>query len=183
MEQDNPWNGLCNKCKTITCCINFLTPTVTEKELKIIQKKSGFSDIAKTQLIDGKKMSVLKRKPNSLECMFLGTDKRCTINEYKPFDCIIFPFDIFKIDEKFTWVVYTCNPDLDWKWSETILKSFEENLLTPDIIKDLDAFASFERYEDAGEMYEHTVLRPVNLNAYKNKSAKKYECYSEEWKL
>jgi hypothetical protein len=47
----------------------------------------------------------------------------------------------------------------------------------------LDAFASFERYEDAGEMYEHTVLRPVNLNAYKNKSAKKYECYSEEWKL
>lgn len=163
MEHD-PWKGLCDKCQTSTCCINFLTPLITPKELESVKKISGFSDIAESRTINGVSIHFLKTKPNTHECMFLGSDKKCTIYEDRPFECRIFPFDIYNIDGSLTWIVYTCNPELDWKWSEEILRSFEKDLLTPDVIKHMNAFMDLERINgDAGETYDFKILRKVNI--------------------
>lgn len=160
----DPWKGLCDKCQTSTCCINFLTPLITIKELKSIRDFSGFSDISQVKKINNLEMHYLKTKPNTRECLFLGSDKKCTIYEGRPFECRIFPFDIYKIDGNLTWVVYTCNSELDWTWSEEILVKFEKDLLTSDIIKHLNAFMDLERIQDdAGETYDYKILRKVNI--------------------
>ena len=72
----DPWQGLCDKCQTSTCCINFLTPLITPKELASVQKASGFLDIAESHTVNDVSLHFLKTKPNTHECMFLGSDKK-----------------------------------------------------------------------------------------------------------
>ena len=162
--EKNPYAGLCDKCETISCCKDFVTPLVTPEELNIILKKTGFRNFSIPHQINGLSINSLKTKPSTQECVFLDENQRCSIYEYRPFDCKIFPFDIYKINGEFTWVIYTCNKDANWKWTDEILQKFEKELLIPEFIKYLDAFSDINRMKDPNAVsYEHKILRKVKL--------------------
>ena len=104
----------CKDCKAnAKCCAqlgeNFQLngPIVTEKEIKIID-----GQIVDHQLwfeiinqIKGRKTYSIKTNNNG-QCVFYKNNK-CEIYEVRPFDCRIFPLDIFMINSKYYWVCYT----------------------------------------------------------------------------
>lgn len=156
------WNGLCDKCNHKSCCNDYVTPFLSTKEFKDIQKL-GYENFADDVLINDISGHALKKKSNSEECVFWSAQKGCTIYSNRPFDCKLFPFDIYKIDGVYMWVVYSCNPDSDWSWAEKMLESFESELITKDVIKNLDAFSDLGRLDNSDKSYKYLVLRKVKL--------------------
>ena len=169
MDSDE-WNGLCDKCEHTSCCNNFVTPFLTPKEKEKIENfvHTDFADSLKLQGMD---VFALKKKPGTNECVFWKKDTGCGIYENRPFDCMLFPFDIYKIDNEFTWVVYACNPEADWSWSEKILQSLEEEIISEDVIKYIDAYSDLGRIEETDNSYSFVKLRKVNLKRFKQKDS------------
>lgn len=164
-------NKLCTSCKTMSCCTDFMPPFLTPKELALIQEKTGFSEIYENLNLNGRDVHAIKAKPGTQECVFLSSKQVCTIYDHRPFDCKIYPFDIYKINDEYTWIVYSCNPDSDWKWSEELLDKFEKTLLTHDIQDYIDAFSNVERFENPNALdYEYAVLRKVDFTKYSDAS-------------
>ena len=48
---------------------------------------------------------------------------------------------LLEIDGKFHWIVYVCNKESDWKWSESYLKMYESDVSFRDVLKNLEIFA------------------------------------------
>ena len=160
---------LCTSCKSISCCTDFMPPLLSPDELKLIIEKTGMKNIADSHTINGMDVFSVKPKENIQECMFFSSEKQCTIYDHRPFDCKIYPFDIYKIDDEYRWIVYSCNPDSDRKWSEELLDKFEKELLTPNMVEYLVAFSSLERFDDTKQItYEYAVLRKVDFTKYSN---------------
>jgi Fe-S-cluster containining protein len=159
---------LCVKCSHTSCCNNFVTPFVTSSEKEKISQigHNNFSDDFSTH---GMNVHALKKKPGTDECVFWDKNNGCGIYESRPFDCMLFPFDIYKINGEYTWVVYSCNPESDWTWSEKILETLEEEIISEDVIKHIDAYSDVSRLDVSDKSFDLVELRKVNLKIFKQK--------------
>lgn len=113
----------CNHCKVRNkCCeqlgssANLSAPVVTKSDLERLQKHIGSSLHSYIEnKIDntGKKVIVLKTQ-GSGNCVFYK-NKQCMIYDARPFDCMIFPLDIFRIGYSFYWVIFDtfCEQEID----------------------------------------------------------------------
>lgn len=115
--------------------------------------------------INNKKFKILKNKPNSSECMFWDREKGCTVYENRPFDCIMFPFDLYPVNGVWHWVVYSCNPESNWSWTENHLKKLENDPRFSEVMKDIECYAAVERIEEheSDPGYKFTILREVKF--------------------
>lgn len=162
---------LCKTCKTHNCCTSFSSPILFPKDiekLKIINKYNNkYIDEIK---IRGRLLKTIKKKKNS-ECVFLDDDKKCSIYRNRPFDCMMFPFDIFAINGKYFWVVYSCNPNSDWNWSESYLQTFENSEEFKDLLENIDSYhghIDVDRSVKSNQI-EYSVIREVNFNKLHSK--------------
>ena len=165
LSKINPkeWKNLCSSCHAKTCCSDHLPPFVSTDEFEKIKSFTRRDDFTTYRVINNKVKHIMKTKENSDECIFFDSEKGCTIYHERPFDCKIFPFDIYKINGDFTWIVYSCNPDSKWKWTESILESFEKEWLTPKTIEELEYFTNNERLDQSGKAFSYEILRKVKF--------------------
>jgi Fe-S-cluster containining protein len=104
--------------------------------------KSGKEYLQEVTIKDRKVLSV-KKKNNSNACIFWDeTKKMCSVYENRPFDCRAYPFDIRLIGGKYHWIVYSCNTNSDWQWSEDYLLALEKDMKLNDIFTDMETFAN-----------------------------------------
>ena len=90
----------------------------------------------------GKTVKAIKKKPNSTLCIFWDQDnKKCSIYKQRPFDCRSYPFDILQINEKYHWIVYSCNPQSNWQWAESYLQMLEQDVAFSEIMENIDVFS------------------------------------------
>lgn len=86
----------------------------------------------------------LKKKENSNECIFLNSENKCNIHEYKPLVCRVWPFNLNKHNGKISWI----NEYRDFinKSCAHILKtgSNDENELKEIISKHYSEFEEFD---------------------------------------
>lgn len=169
-ENPNGWKDLCSSCHAKVCCSDHLPPFVSDDEFEKIKISTGREDFVTTRIINNKVKRIMKTKDNTDECMFFDYEKGCTIYQTRPFDCKIFPFDIYKIDGEFTWIVYSCNPNSDWSWTESMLETFEKEWLTSKTISELEYFTNTERLEQSGKAFKYETLRKVK---FKHESTQK----------
>ncbi|MGI0041274.1 MAG: YkgJ family cysteine cluster protein, partial [Nitrosopumilaceae archaeon] len=137
------FHKLCDNCNHHGCCTGLANPIVFSHDLADLEAigKSGDEFLHEVK-INGKNAKVIKKKNNSNVCVFYDEDKRiCSIYQNRPFDCRAYPFDICLIDNKYRWIVYSCNPDADWTWSEKYLQMLENDVQFNEVIEKIDAFA------------------------------------------
>ena len=115
--------------------------------------------------INNKKFKILKNKPNSSECTFWDSKIGCTVYENRPFDCVMFPFDLYPIDGVWHWVVYSCNPESNWSWAEKHLEKLEQDPRFLEIKENIECYAAVDRISDheSDPGYKFTVLREVRF--------------------
>jgi len=134
---------LCGNCTHKNCCTDSAVPLVFSNDLKKLQKSiSQPSDYLKTVRINNVDVNAIKKKDNSTECIFWDNETSgCKIYDSRPFDCRLYPFDIMLIDDSYHWIVYSCNPESDWTWSEDYLLTFENDDGFDDLMKNIDLFS------------------------------------------
>lgn len=161
------FNDLCDNCKHQSCCTNSAVPLVFSEDynnLKQIDKAS--KKFLKQITINGKKVKAIKKKRNSSICVFWDEEqKRCSIYKNRPFDCRAYPFDISNIDGRYYWIVYSCNPESNWEWSEDFLQMLEND---KGFFKSLQNIKNFARHTEMvlpSELKKtpFTVLREVRI--------------------
>ena len=82
---------------------------------------------------------------------------------------MIYPFDIFKIERKYFWIVYTCNPHSNWKWSESYLQIFENSKEFADILENIDTYSHIDfELQKKIDATKYFVIREVNFNKLDN---------------
>lgn len=158
----NIWANLCDECKHKSCCNDYVTPFLSPKEYEKIGNL-GHVNFAKKVKINNISGYALDKKKKSDECIFWDSKKGCTVYSERPFDCKVFPFDIYKINGKYTWVVYSCNIESSWEWSEKILQTMERDLLTDDVIEHLEAFTDLGRLDKSDKSYQYKILREIRI--------------------
>ena len=130
MENDRySISNLCVSCKKLSCCTDFFPPLLYPSDL-IRLKNAGKSEneFLKNIRINGNVIKTVKKKENSTACMFWDEEKRlCGIYNDRPFDCKMFPFDVWWTNNEYHWIVYSCNPESDWKWTEQYLQKLESD--------------------------------------------------------
>jgi Fe-S-cluster containining protein len=135
---------LCGSCQHQGCCTNSSVPLVFLHDLSGLKSigKSG-SEYLQEVTIKNKKVLAVKKKNNSNVCVFWDESKKmCSVYENRPFDCRAYPFDIRLIHGKYHWIVYSCNPDSDWQWSENYLQSLEKDMELNGVYDDMETFAN-----------------------------------------
>jgi len=159
---------LCGNCDHKNCCTDSAVPLVFSKDLEKIKKKDfQYSEHLKIVKINGVDVKAVKKKENSLECVYWDSDLGgCTIYESRPIDCRLYPFDILNIENSFYWIVYTCNPDSDWKWSEDYLKLLENDDGFDDLIKNITFFSDHTEMilPNESKKTPYIVLRKINYD-------------------
>ena len=186
-EQTNPkeeqskkgsFKTLCESCQHHGCCTSFAAPLLFPTDVDRLKDigKAVKEHITETT-IQGKKVKTLKKKENSNQCVFWDeSQKKCSVYKNRPFDCIIYPFDIFKIDEKYHWIVYSCNPQSNWEWSETYLQMFENNPQFHEILENISVFSNLDEINRLRKLDDmsYVVLRQVNPSKVLNNSQRSY---------
>lgn len=134
---------LCSSCKTQGCCTNSAVPLVFNSDLidlKSIGKDT--SEFLHDRNVNGLVTKAINKKPNSDVCVFWDEEEKCcSIYNQRPFDCRAYPFDILKIEGKFCWIVYSCNPESDWKWAEEYLRMLESDKAFMEVMKKIEIFS------------------------------------------
>lgn len=134
---------LCDNCLSQGCCTDSTVPLVFSTDfdaLKTIGKEG--EDYIQELDVKGRKVKALKKKPNSLNCVFWDeVKKRCTVYQQRPFDCRAYPFDILYVQGKFRWISYSCNPHSDWEWTEKHLETLERDMEEHQIFEEITTFA------------------------------------------
>ncbi len=134
---------LCKSCKKQTCCTDSAVPLVFSQDyldLKSIGKDG--KEFLMNIKINGKKVNAIKKKNDSNICTFFDeSKKKCSIYQNRPFDCRAYPFDILSVDGKYCWIVYSCNPESNWKWAETYLQKLEQDKQIKEVMQKIDIFA------------------------------------------
>ena len=155
---------LCQSCKKQPCCTNFGSAFVFSNDL-IKLKKIGKANknYLKTEIIKDRLVTKLKKKTNSTHCVFWDENKGCSIYEHRPFDCKLFPFDIYLIEGEYHWIVYSCNPDSDWKWCEGHLELLEKDDGFNDIMENIETYSDlgWQKAIPDSAMPPYTKLRKV----------------------
>lgn len=137
------FNKLCDSCNHHGCCTGLANPIVFSHDLADLESigKSG-DEFLKTVKINGQDTKFIRKKNNSGICTFYDEDKKiCTVYNNKPFDCRAYPFDICLIENKYHWIVYSCNTDSDWAWSEKYLQMLENDVQFKEVLEKIDIFA------------------------------------------
>jgi len=154
------WRELCDSCTSNSCCKGFEGANLMQTEFEKIKKNTKSSNFTKTVLFNGIPTLVIKKKPDSNECLFWDSEQECcSIYENRPFDCKLFPFDIHEINGEYMWVINSCNPDSNWSWTESILESFERDPSFPELVKYLKSYSYPESTKN--NLYEIKVIRPI----------------------
>ena len=137
--------NLCESCSSKPCCTNCDSPFLFEQDLINLSKinKSGTKYVGENH-INSNKQKVLRKKSNSNQCiMWDEKNNHCSIYEHRPFDCRMFPFDIMKYGNDFFWVVYSCNKNSNWSWTEEHLQKLESSKQFLDILENIEKYSSF----------------------------------------
>ena len=132
---------LCGNCKSQGCCTDSAVPLVFDSdfaELQLIDKTS--SKFLHDRNVNGNIIKAINKKKNSTECVF-WIDNKCSIYNQRPFDCRAYPFDIIKIGSEYHWIVYSCNPNSNWAWSEEYLQALENDRAFPEVMQKVDIFS------------------------------------------
>lgn len=162
------FENLCGNCSHKNCCTDSAVPLVFSKDLEKIKKKdSQYVKHIKTIEINGKQVNAIKKKEGSTECVFWdGSTGGCKIYESRPMDCRLYPFDILYVNNSYQWIVYSCNKDSDWSWSEDHLKSLENDDGFDELMKNLNIFSEHTKMilPSESEKTPYTILRKVNWN-------------------
>ncbi len=160
------FDTLCGKCNHKNCCTDSAVPLVFSKDLEKIKKKDSlYANNIKTVKINGINIDAIKKKDNSLECIYWDVNLGgCKIYESRPIDCRLYPFDIMLVDNSYHWIVYSCNPDSDWSWSEDHLQNLENDDGFDDLMKNIAFFSEHTKMILPKESIktEYTVLRKIN---------------------
>jgi Fe-S-cluster containining protein len=134
---------LCSSCKTQGCCTNSAVPLVFSadfEDLKSINKATD--EFLHDRNVNGSIIKAVNKKKNSNNCIFWDEEnKNCAIYEHRPFDCRAYPFDILKIDGKYHWIVYSCNPQSDWGWTELHLQMLEGDKAFGEVMEKIEIFS------------------------------------------
>lgn len=160
------FRNLCGSCKHQGCCTNSAVPLVFPNDynkLKSIGKSS--KKFLKKIMINGQKVKAIKKKKNSSICHFWDeTEEKCSIYKNRPFDCRAYPFDILLVNGKYHWIVYSCNPESNWEWSESYLQMLENDEGFSDILQNIDIFAGHTEMILPSESQKTSfkILRKVN---------------------
>jgi Fe-S-cluster containining protein len=159
------FSRLCTSCKTQGCCTNSAVPLVFASDLadlKSINKDSD--DFLHNRNVNGIIIKAINKKPNSNVCIFWDEQKGCSIYKQRPFDCRAYPFDILKIDGKFHWIVYSCNPQSDWRWTEEYLQSLEQDKAFAEVMEKIEVFSgnTLLILPEEAKKTPYVVLRKVN---------------------
>lgn len=181
---------LCNSCTHKQCCTGFASPLVFEKDFENL-KKIHKSQYVQIKTINGKSVRIIEKKKkkqltndnngnnnSSDACVFWNEeDSCCSIYEHRPFDCKIFPFDIYKIDGKYMWIMYGCNDNSSninegnihsiWKWTENILQELEQDPQFKDILKNIEMYSDrteIDSLEESNKM-QFIALREIVKHA------------------
>lgn len=161
------FENLCVNCSHKSCCTDSAVPLVFSTELKKILKiNPKYLDHIQTIEINGKQINTLKKKNNSTHCVFWdGETGGCTIYESRPIDCKLYPFDIVYFNNSYHWIVYSCNQNSDWQWSEKHLQKLEADEGFVELIKNLDVFTEHTKMILPRESKKtpYVVLRKIKL--------------------
>src|SRR6478736_3358307 len=161
------YKSLCSTCQHNSCCTSFTAPLLFPGDITKLKAINMYDEEHVKEIkIRGKTVKTIKKMNNS-ECVFWNsTDKKCSIYKNRPFDCMIFPFDIFTINGKYFWVVYSCNPNSDWKWSEAQLQMFENSEEFKEIAANIESYHGHIDVDRSikNDKIEYTIIREVNLN-------------------
>ena len=159
---------LCGSCDHKNCCTDSAVPLVFSKDLEKLKKKdSQYVKHLKTVEINGKQVFAIKKKEDSTECVFWDGDiGGCKIYESRPIDCRLYPFDILYTENAYHWIVYSCNVNSDWTWSENYLQTLEQDDGFDDLMNNLDLFSEHTKMVLPSEIDKtpYKVLRKVNWN-------------------
>lgn len=166
------YKTLCKTCQTNSCCTSFSSPLLFPTDVEKLKAINKYNDKYVQEIkIRGKLLKSIKKKKNS-ECVFWDNNSRkCSIYKNRPFDCMMFPFDIFTINGKYFWVVYSCNPNSDWKWSESHLQMFENSDEFKEILENIDLYHGHIDVDRSikNSKTEYSIIREVNFNKLHNK--------------
>jgi len=163
-SKNGSFKTLCSSCTHNDCCTSFPSPIVFSHDLVDLKsiRKDGIEFIKETT-IDGKKVNTIRKKNHSTICTFWDEDKKnCSIYNNRPFDCRMYPFDIYFIDGKYRWIVYSCNPESDWKWSEAHLQMLEKDERFIEVIENIKIFSDLSELKSFQREIPYTVLREVH---------------------
>ena len=168
------FNALCDSCKHSGCCTNSAVPLVFShdfKDLESIGKIDG--KFLKEITVHGKKIKAIKKKNGSNNCVFWDEEKRlCSIYEKRPFDCRAYPFDIHLVAGKYHWIVYSCNAESDWNWTEEYLQFLENDKQFKEIMEKIEIFAGHTKMilPQESRKTPFTTLREVRYKSSDFKS-------------
>jgi len=172
-EIEKSFNDLCGSCKHQSCCTSFASPLLFNTDIQKLKTIGKYDkDHIKVVTIEGKKVLTIRKKPNSTLCTFWDEkNQKCGIYDNRPFDCIMYPFDIFCINEKYFWVVYACNPQSSWHWTEEHLRMLENDPQFSEIIENIEVFSNLDEINNLKKLDElpYTILRQVNFKKIVNK--------------
>jgi len=159
------FNKLCDSCNHQGCCTSFASPLLFSHDLKDLKNigKDG-KEFVKEIKINGRNVKTLKKKDNSSICVFWNESKgMCSIYKNRPFDCRAYPFDIYFIDGKCHWIVYSCNPESEWRWTEKYLQMLENDKQFKEVMENIDVYSDLTQINklEKSKQYPFTVLREV----------------------
>ena len=163
----NSFKVLCDSCTHQSCCTSFASPLLFDTDIQKLKSigRDG-KEYIKEVVIEGRKVKTIRKKPNSNLCVFWNEEnKQCAIYNNRPFDCLMYPFDIFRINGKYHWVVYSCNPQSDWRWTEEYLKMLENSSQFDEIMTNIEVFSNLDEINSLKKLDElpYTVIREVNF--------------------
>lgn len=157
---------LCGRCDHKNCCTDSAVPLVFGKDLEKIKNNNlNYMKYLKTVKISGENVFAIKKKDNLSECVFWDESVGgCTIYDFRPIDCRLYPFDILLMEKSYHWIVYSCNKNSDWAWSENYLQTLEVDEGFDDLMNNIDLFSEHTKMvlPTESEKTPFTVLRKVN---------------------
>ena len=155
---------LCTDCKHVSCCTGFDAPFLFKNDIKKLQEigKVDENHIEEIKVADIFVKS-LKKKENSTNCILWDEESnKCTIYDQRPFDCKMFPFDIMKIDGEYRWIIFACNPDSNWQWTEEYLEKLENDPSFGEILDNIEIFHhTLETEFSEDHPLPYTILRKI----------------------
>ncbi len=135
------FSNLCSSCKTQGCCTNSAVPLVFSSDLADLKSINKATDeFLHDRNVNGSIIKAINKKANSDVCVFWNENK-CSIYQHRPFDCRAYPFDILKINGKYHWIVYSCNPESDWMWAEDHLQTLEKDKAFSEVMEKIEIFS------------------------------------------